>query len=72
MRIARLFVWSGNRRDDRDEVLSTHIPHHVTHEGARFTLRTWDVRYPAGAKRLTDATYDEVRGSTPSQVSVEN
>ena len=55
MRIARLFVWSGNRRDDRDEVLSTHIPHHVTHEGARFTLRTWDVRYPAGAKRLTDA-----------------
>ena len=61
MRIARVFVWSGNRRDNRDEILATHIPHHVTYEGTRFTLRTWDVRYAAGAKRLTDATYDEVR-----------
>ena len=45
--------------DDRDEIRSPEIPHHVTHNGRRFELRTWDVRYPQGQERITDAFYDE-------------
>jgi hypothetical protein len=61
VRIERLFVWGDARPDDHDEVLATHIPPNVTPEGARFTLRTWDVRYPPGAERMTEATYGEAR-----------
>lgn len=60
MRIARVFVWKDDRPDDQDEIRSREIPHHVTHEGAAFALRTWDVRYPQGQERVTDAIYDEV------------
>ena len=61
MRIARVFVWSdADRPDDRDEIRSLDIPHRVTHDGALFELRTWDIRYPAGEDRVTDAFYDEV------------
>ena len=60
MRIARVFVWKDGRPDDQDEIRSREIPHHVTHEGSRFELRAWDVRYPQGQERVTDAVYDEV------------
>lgn len=60
MRIARVFVWSDDRLDDRDEIRSLDILHHVTYEGALFKLRTWDIRYPQGEERITDAFYDEV------------
>ena len=36
MRIERVFVWSDDRPDDRDEIRSPEIAHHVTHEGRRF------------------------------------
>ena len=32
----------------------------VTYEGAHFELRNWDIRYPQGQDRITDAFYDEV------------
>lgn len=60
MRIARVFVWSDGRPDGHDEIRSLEISHQVTHEGTRFQLRTWDVRYPQGQERVTDAFYDEV------------
>ena len=62
MRIARVFVWKDGRPDDQDDIRSVDIPHHVTYEGAHFQLRTWDIRYPAGQERITDAFYDEVTG----------
>lgn len=60
MRIARIFVWSDDRPDDHDEIRSLDIPHHVTRDGAVFELRNWDIRYPQGQERITDAFYDEV------------
>jgi hypothetical protein len=60
MRIARVFVWNDNRPDGRDEIRAIDIPHQVTHEGAHFTLRSWDIRYPQGQERVTEAVYDEV------------
>jgi hypothetical protein len=60
MRIERVFVWTDGRPDGHDEIRSLDIPHHVTHEGTRFELRTWHVRYPQGQERVTDAIYDEV------------
>jgi len=61
MRIARVFVWQDDgRADDHDEIHSLDIPHLVTHKGAHFELRNWDIRYPQGEERITDAFYDEV------------
>lgn len=60
MRLARVFVWSDDRPDDRDEIRSVVIAPHVTHAGTLFELRTWDIRYPPGQERVTDAFYDEV------------
>ena len=60
MRIARVFVWADDRPDGHDEIRSPDIPHQVTHEGTHFELRTWDIRYPQGQERVTDAIYDEV------------
>jgi hypothetical protein len=60
MRIARVFVWADGRPDGQDEIRSLDIPHQVTHEGVHFTLRSWDIRYPHGQERVTDAIYDEV------------
>jgi hypothetical protein len=55
MRIARHFTWSDGR-----PVRSIDIAPRVTHAGVRFALRTWDIRYPPGEERVTDAFYDEV------------
>jgi hypothetical protein len=61
MRIARVFVWRNEARpDDHDEIRSLDIAPHVTHAGTLFELRTWDIRYPPGQERTTDAFYDEV------------
>ena len=61
MRLARVFAWSdADRLDDRDEIRSLELPRKVTHAGASFELRTWDIRDPAGEDRVTDAFYDEV------------
>jgi len=60
MRIARVFVWSDERPDGRDEIRAVDIPHQVTHGGVHFTLRSWDIRYPQGQERVTEAIYDEV------------
>jgi hypothetical protein len=60
MRIARVFEWSDDRPDDYDEIRSSDIAPHVTHEGTLFALRTWDIRYPQGKERITDACYGEV------------
>ena len=60
MRIARVFVWNDDRPDEHDEIRSLDIARHVTHAGASFVLRTWDIRYPQGQERITDAFYDEV------------
>lgn len=60
MRIARVFVWKDGRPDEHEEIRSLSVAHHVTHAGARFELRSWDLRYPYGQERVTDAIYDEV------------
>ena len=60
MRIVRVFTWRDDRPDDHDEIRSLDIPQHVTHAGTLFELRTWDIRYPQGQERVTDAIYDEV------------
>jgi len=60
MRIARVFVWRDARPDGHDEIRSVDIPQQVTHEGVHFKLRSWDLRYPQGEERITDAFYDEV------------
>lgn len=62
MRIAQVFIWSGDRPDGHDDIRSIDIPHQVTHQGVHFTLRTWDIRYTQGQDRITDAIYDEVVG----------
>jgi len=63
MRIVRVFVWRDEGRDDdHDEIRSLDIPHCVTHDGAHFELRNWDIRYPQGEERITDAFYDQVLG----------
>ena len=59
MRIAQVFVWKDDRPDDHVEIRSVDIPHHVTHDGTLFELRTWDIRYPPGQLRVTEAIYDE-------------
>ena len=60
MRIARVFVWKDDRPDGHDEIRSVDIPRHVTHDGVLFELRGWDIRFPQGQERITDAFYDEV------------
>jgi hypothetical protein len=60
MRIARVFVWNDDRPDEHDEIRSIDLLHRVTHEGAQFTLRSWDIRFPQGHERITDAFYCEV------------
>ena len=59
MRIVRTFVWNDERPDDTDEIRSTGIEHHVRHQGVLFGLRSWDIRYPPGQRRVTEAIYDE-------------
>lgn len=60
MRIARVFVWIDDRPDEHDEIRSVDILRRVTHDGAHFELRNWDIRYPQGEERVTDAFYVEV------------
>ena len=60
MRIARRFVWNDGRPDDHDEVFAASVGHRVTHDGVRFALGRWDIRYPAGERRVTDAIYNEI------------
>ena len=59
MRIVRTFVWRDERANDTDELRSTDLAHHVGHEGVSFLLRSWDIRYPSGKPRVTEAIYDE-------------
>ena len=59
MRIQRRFVWSDERADEYEEILSPSVARLVTHSGKPFYLRHWDIRYAAGAPRVTDAVYDE-------------
>ena len=59
MRMVRTFVWNDGRPDDTDEIRSTGIDRHVRHRGVLFQLRTWDIRYPPGERRVTEAVYDE-------------
>ena len=59
MRIVRTFVWSDDRPNDNDELRSTELDHPVGHHGVSFNLRTWDIRYPSGEPRVTEAIYDE-------------
>jgi hypothetical protein len=60
MRIAQVFVWQDERPDDHDEIRSVEIPHRVSHDGVLFHLRYWDIRFPQGEERITDAFYVEV------------
>jgi hypothetical protein len=57
MRVERIFVWTDGRPDGHDEIRSLEIPHRVTHRGSCFELRAWDVRYPQGQERVTDAIF---------------
>jgi len=67
VRIVRTFVWNDDERpDDNDEIRSTGIDHHVRYHGVLFQLRTWDIRYPPGQRRVTEAIYDEARSETVS------
>ena len=59
MQIVRIFVWNDERPDDTEEIRSTGIDHHVRHHGVLFRLRTWEIRYPPGQRRVTEAIYDE-------------
>ena len=59
VRIVRTFVWSDERPDDTDEIRSLELEHHVRYHGVLFHLRTWDIRYPPGERRVTEAIYDE-------------
>jgi hypothetical protein len=64
--MVRTFVWNDERPDDTDEIRATGIDHHVRYQGALFKLRTWDIRYPPGERRVTEAIYDEARPETVS------
>lgn len=71
MLIERRFVWGDGRPDEFDEIHADTIDRHLTRAGARFRLRTWDLRYRPGRRRLTEAVYDEVldaveSGATPT------
>ena len=68
-RIVRVFTWRDGRPDDRDEIRSLDIPQHVTHAGTLFELRTWDIRYPQGKERVTDASTTRYPTDCPSQVT---
>ena len=59
MRIQRRFVWSDQRADEHEEVLSPTVDRLVMHGGVPFHLRHWDIRYGAGEPRVTEAVYDE-------------
>jgi len=67
MRLARVFAWADERPDDRDEIRAQKIAEHVTYQGTLFELRTWDIRYPQGQERITDAFYDEITQSSREQ-----
>ena len=60
VRIVRTFVWNDERPDDTDEIRATGVDHHVRHHGVLFQLRTWDIRYPPGQRRITEVIYDEL------------
>jgi hypothetical protein len=62
MLIERIFVWSDDRKDHRERIRSETIDHLVTHQGTRFRLRSWDIRYHQGDARVTEAIYDEITG----------
>ena len=59
MRIQRRFVWSDERADEYQELLSPSIDRHLVHDGVTFHLRHWDIRIPPGKRGLTEAVYDE-------------
>ena len=59
VRMMRTFVWNDERPDDTDEIRSTGVDHHVRHHGVLFHLRTWDIRYAPGQRRVTEVIYDE-------------
>lgn len=59
MRIQRRFVWSDERADEYQELLSPSIDRHLVHDGVHFHLRHWDIRTPPGKRGLTEAVYDE-------------
>ena len=59
MRIQRRFVWSGERADEYEELLSPAVDRHLSHDGVPFQLRHWDMRYLGGKPRITEAVYDE-------------
>ena len=63
MRIHRTFVWRDGRPDDEEEIRSEVVDHLVSHGGARFVLRSWDMRFPPGRPRVTEAVYDEIRSA---------
>ena len=70
MRIARVFKWSDDRPDHHDEIRSSDIAPHVTHECTLFALRTWNIPYRRGQERITDAFYNEVVASDDLATSV--
>ena len=71
MRIApRLQVERRPPRRSRRDPLVRHRRPHVTHEGTLFALRTWDIRYPQGQERITDAFHNEVVASDNHATSV--
>ena len=59
MRIQRRFVWSDERTDDYEELLSPSIERHLIHDAVQFDLRHSDIRTPPGKRGLTEAVYDE-------------
>ena len=59
VRIVRTFVWNDERPNDTDEVRAAAVDNHVRHHGVLFQLRTWELRYPPGKRRVTQAIYDE-------------
>ncbi len=59
VRIVRTFVWNDERPNDTDEVRAAGVDNHVRHHGVLFQLRNWELRYPPGKRRVTQAIYDE-------------
>jgi len=62
MRIQRRFVWSDERADDYEELLSPSIDRHLIHDAVQFDLRHSDIRSRPGKPLLTEAVYDEAVG----------
>jgi hypothetical protein len=64
MRIQRRFVWSDERADDYEELLSPGVDRHLIHDGVPFRLRHWDMRYVGGKPRITEAVYEQAAQGT--------